>query len=97
MILDIVTRWLAIYTNNPTKVTKLLQLNDLKLHYDVLGGVLRRSVNSVKALDGIDLSIYRGECLGLVGESGCGKTTTAKTIIRLYKPTSGEIHYYSDD
>jgi len=81
----------------PSKVTKLLQLKDLKLHYDVLGGVLRRAVNSVKALDGIDLSIYRGECLGLVGESGCGKTTTAKTIIRLYKPTSGEIHYYSDD
>ena len=76
---------------------KILQLNNLKLHYDVSGGVLRRPVNSVKALDGIDLSLYRGECLGLVGESGCGKTTTAKTVIRLYKPTSGEIHYYRDD
>jgi len=77
--------------------TKLLQLNDLKLHYDILGGVLRRPVNSVKALDGIDLSIYRGECLGLVGESGCGKTTTAKAIIRLEQPTSGEIIYHQND
>ena len=77
--------------------TKLLKINDLKLHYDILGGVLRRPVNSVKALDGIDLSIYRGECLGLVGESGCGKTTTAKAIIRLYKPSSGEIIYHPED
>ena len=76
---------------------KLLQINNLKLHYDILGGVLRRSVNSIKALDGIDLSIYRGECLGLVGESGCGKTTTAKTIIRLYDPSSGEILYHQND
>jgi oligopeptide/dipeptide ABC transporter ATP-binding protein len=77
--------------------TKLFQINDLKLHYDILGGVLRRPVNSVKALDGIDISIYRGECLGLVGESGCGKTTTAKTIIRLYSPSSGEIIYHQGD
>ncbi len=76
---------------------KLLQLNDLKLHYDVLGGVLRRPINAVKALDGIDLTIYRGECLGLVGESGCGKTTTTKAITRLYKPTSGEIIYHQND
>jgi oligopeptide/dipeptide ABC transporter ATP-binding protein len=76
---------------------KLLQINNLKLHYNILGGVLRRPVNSVKALDGIDLSIYRGECIGLVGESGCGKTTTAKAIIRLYEPTSGEIIYHQND
>ncbi len=76
--------------------TRLLQINDLKQHYEILGGVLRHSVNTVKALDGIDLSIYRGECLGLVGESGCGKTTTAKTIVRLFNPTSGEINFYPD-
>ena len=77
--------------------TKQFQINDLKLHYDILGGVLRRPVSSVKALDGIDITIYRGECLGLVGESGCGKTTTAKAIIRLYSPSSGEIIYHQND
>ena len=61
---------------------KLIELRDLQKHYPVRGGILRHQVGSVKALDGIDLNIYRGECLGLVGESGCGKTTTGKAIIR---------------
>jgi oligopeptide/dipeptide ABC transporter ATP-binding protein len=72
----------------------LLGLKNLKKHYPILGGVLRRQVASVKALDGIDLDVMRGECLGLVGESGCGKTTTGKAIIRLHDPTSGEIFYH---
>ena len=75
---------------------KLFEIKDLKKHYPVLGGVFRRPVASVKALDGIDLDIYRGECLGLVGESGCGKTTTGKAIIRLHDPTSGQIIYQPD-
>ncbi|MGD9411450.1 MAG: ABC transporter ATP-binding protein [Desulfobacterales bacterium] len=73
---------------------KILELKDLKMYYPVLGGVLRREVGAVKALDGVDLDIYRGECLGLVGESGCGKTTAGKAIIRLSKPTGGHVYYY---
>jgi oligopeptide/dipeptide ABC transporter ATP-binding protein len=73
---------------------KILSLKDLKKHYPILGGVFRREVSTVKALDGVDLDIYRGECLGVVGESGCGKTTTGKAIIRLHNPTSGHVYYH---
>jgi oligopeptide/dipeptide ABC transporter ATP-binding protein len=73
---------------------KILELKNLKKHYPVLGGVMRREIGAVKALDGIDLDIYRGECLGVVGESGCGKTTAGKAIIRLFKPTGGHVYYY---
>ena len=73
---------------------KILEIKGLKKYYPILGGFLQRKVADVKALDGIDLDIFRGECLGLVGESGCGKTTTGKAIIRLHAPTEGNIHYY---
>ncbi|MCP4020412.1 MAG: ABC transporter ATP-binding protein [Desulfobacteraceae bacterium] len=73
---------------------KILELKKLKKHYPIHGGVLRRQLNSVKALDGIDLTINRGECIGIVGESGCGKTTTGKAVIKLHKSTDGQIIYY---
>jgi oligopeptide/dipeptide ABC transporter ATP-binding protein len=73
---------------------KIIELKNLTKHYPVKGGVFRRQVDAIKALDGVDLEIYRGECLGLVGESGCGKTTTGKAIIRLHDPTKGKIVYY---
>ncbi len=73
---------------------KILRIENLKKYYPVLGGVFQRKVADVKALDGVDLDIFRGECLGLVGESGCGKTTTGKAIIRLHDPTAGHIHYF---
>ncbi len=76
---------------------KLLELKKLKKHYPILGGVLRRQINSVKALDGIDLTIHRGDCIGIVGESGCGKTTTGKAIIKLHPVTSGNIIYYPEN
>ena len=76
------------------KMKKILELKGLKKYYPILGGVLRHEVATVKALDGIDLDIYRGECLGVVGESGCGKTTTGKAIVRLHDPTGGQVHYY---
>jgi oligopeptide/dipeptide ABC transporter ATP-binding protein len=72
---------------------KLLEIKGLKKYFPIHGGVFRRKVVDVRALDGIDLDIFRGECLGLVGESGCGKTTTGKTVIRLYDPTAGHIYY----
>ena len=72
----------------------ILEIRDLKKHYPILGGVFGRKVAAVKALDGVDLDIVRGECLGLVGESGCGKTTTGKAIIKVHDPTHGRIHYY---
>lgn len=73
---------------------KLLELKNLIKHYPIYGGILRHQVNAVKALDGIDLDIYKGECLGLVGESGCGKTTTGKAIVKLHDASSGEILFH---
>ncbi|MGD8975460.1 MAG: ATP-binding cassette domain-containing protein, partial [Desulfobacterales bacterium] len=76
---------------------KILELRNLKKYYPIPGGVFRHAVSTVKALDGITLDIYRGECLGVVGESGCGKTTTGKAIIRLHDPTGGHVYYYGKD
>ena len=72
--------------------TKLLEIKDLKKHFAVKKSGFGKQ-QTVKAVDGVSLDIYKGETLGLVGESGCGKTTTGRTIIRLYEPTSGSIVY----
>ncbi|NSW51004.1 MAG: dipeptide ABC transporter ATP-binding protein [Anaerolineae bacterium] len=71
----------------------LLEVKDLKKHFPIRKGVIRRSTGLVKAVDGVNLYVKKGETLGLVGESGCGKTTTGRTIIRLLDPTDGEIHF----
>jgi oligopeptide transport system ATP-binding protein len=72
----------------------LLEVRGLRMHFPVTEGmVARRHIGDVKAVDGVDLTIRRGETLGLVGESGCGKTTMGRCILRLEKPTDGEIRY----
>jgi len=71
----------------------LLEVNDLKKHFPIRRGTIRRSTGLVKAVDGVNLFVKKGETLGLVGESGCGKTTAGRTIIRLLNPTGGEIRF----
>src|SRR5690242_20330004 len=69
----------------------LLEVTDLVKHYPVRAGVLRRRVGTVHAVDGVSFSVGTGETLGLVGESGCGKSTVARSVLRLIEPTSGQI------
>jgi oligopeptide transport system ATP-binding protein len=71
----------------------LLEVRDLVKHYPVSSGVLGRQVGVVRAVDGVSFEIRRGETLGLVGESGCGKTTTGRCILQLERPTSGSIRF----
>lgn len=75
----------------------LLDVRNLKTYYPVVGGVLRRRTGWVKAVDDVSFAIKRGETLGLVGESGCGKTTVGRSIIRLLKPIGGEVMFEGRD
>ena len=75
----------------------LLEVTDLKKHYPVRAGVLRRQVGTVHAVDGVSFSVGVGETLGLVGESGCGKSTVARSVLRLVEPTSGQIRLQGED
>lgn len=74
-------------------MSTLIRTIKLKKYYPVLGGILKRKIAEVKAVDEVSISIKRGECFGVVGESGCGKTTLGKTIIRLLKPNGGSIFF----
>lgn len=75
----------------------LLEVKDLKMHFPIRRGLLKRVVGHVRAVDGVSFTVRRGETLGLVGESGCGKTTAGRCIVRAYMPTSGQVLYHEDD
>ena len=72
---------------------ELLRLDGLEVHFPIRQGVLKRTVGHVRAVDGVDLRIHRGQILALVGESGCGKTTLARAVLRLVEPTGGQVHF----
>ncbi len=71
----------------------LLKVDNLVMHFPIYRGVISRQVGAVHAVDGISFDVKEGETLGLVGESGCGKSTTGRAILQLYKPTSGEVYF----
>ncbi|MCA1723835.1 MAG: dipeptide ABC transporter ATP-binding protein [Thermomicrobia bacterium] len=86
-------------TNGATGVGEtLLEVNDLVMHFPLTRGIiLQRKVGAVQAVDGVSFAVKKGETLGLVGESGCGKSTTGRAILQLYKPTSGEVNFLGKD
>lgn len=75
----------------------IIEIKNLKTYFPIRSGLLQRTVGQVKAVDGVDLSIKKGEVFGLVGESGSGKTTLARSIIRLVEPTSGQVIFEGTD
>lgn len=78
--------------------TPLLKVTELKKHFPInKGGIFKKQIGSVKAVDGISLEVFPGETLGLVGESGCGKSTAGRSILRLLEPTAGQIEFNGQD
>ncbi|WMJ87595.1 ABC transporter ATP-binding protein [Anaerocolumna sp. MB42-C2] len=75
----------------------LLQIKQLKKHYPIEKGIMKKQIGMVKAVDDVTLTIHKNEVLGVVGESGCGKTTLGRAILRIVEPTSGEVIYHFDD
>ena len=78
-------------SDNGNTHQRLLEVRGLKMWFPIMRGVLQKHVADVKAVDGLNFDVYQGETLGLVGESGCGKSTTGRAILQLYKPTAGSV------
>ncbi len=87
---------IANQRTTPKKMTKLLEVTDLRKYFPIQKGIFQRTVGYVKAVDGISFDVQRSETLGLVGESGCGKTTTGRCLLRLIPPTSGSFIFGED-
>src|SRR3954466_13798985 len=76
----------------------ILKVDELKMHFPITRGIIfQRQVGAIKAVDGINFELYKGETLGLVGESGCGKSTTGRAILQLYRPTNGHVIFEGKD
>ncbi len=75
----------------------LVRVENLKKYFPITRGVFQRHVGDIKAVDGLNFFVRRGETLGLVGESGCGKSTTGRTILQLYRPTAGKVYFEGQD
>ena len=75
----------------------ILEVNNLKVHFPITSGFLRRTTGHVKAVDDVSFTVFEGETLGIVGESGCGKTTTVRAIMRAVDPTSGDVMFQKRD
>jgi peptide/nickel transport system ATP-binding protein/oligopeptide transport system ATP-binding protein len=84
-------------TKSSTQPKEIVRVDNLKKYFPVKGGILQRVVGWVQAVDDVSFAIREGECLGLVGESGCGKTTVGRTMLRLIEPTAGSVFYRGTD
>jgi oligopeptide transport system ATP-binding protein len=82
---------------NGSTASTLVQVRGLKMYFPIRRGLLQKKVGDVKAVDGLDFDILSGETLGLVGESGCGKSTTGRAILQLYHPTAGKVDFQGKD
>jgi oligopeptide transport system ATP-binding protein len=81
----------------PRADNALVKVENLKVHFPIRRGVLQRVVGAVKAVDGVTFEVQKGETLGLVGESGCGKSTTGRAVLQLYRPTAGRVFFEGED